>query len=218
MVTQFLRFGVVVTTLAVVAWLGALTMPVMASPPDASPVGTWKCSGTQPDGETYYVKPAVSVLGQSYSLIWSVPGGVVNCGLGVLHGDRLSAGYVSQHGPGLVIYTVTPGHLDGVWMASGWLATVPSTRSNAAWGTCMIGPLSVYRWNEYVEQGTYLRVFYRGEDVTTRCMFADDTPRHESAVLLKLNEQGRPYVDMGTHEVAEGTVHGDIEIRAEVKP
>ena len=75
------------------------------------------------------------------------------------------------------------------------------------------GPLTIDRHLEAKRLGVYLHVFHRGIDVTRRCRFADDTPGHNEAQLLRLNAEGRPFVDPVTGGAAIDVWHGDVEIR-----
>lgn len=71
------------------------------------------------------------------------------------------------------------------------------------------GPVDVDRHRLLKSRGVHLRVWYRGEDVTNRCRFADDTLGYAE---LFLHRQRRPYVDHVTHQAAMETVYG-VEIR-----
>jgi hypothetical protein len=58
--------------------------------------------------------------------------------------------------------------------------------------------------------GIHLRVLYYGQDVTTRCRYADDVTNH--AVLYALDRDGRKYLDPETGGAAVETVWNGIEI------
>lgn len=72
-------------------------------------------------------------------------------------------------------------------------------------------PLTVDKHRALMMSGLHLRVFVRGEDVTDRCYFADDTPGAEIARLFALNADGRKYVV--DDEVATECVQGDVVIK-----
>lgn len=76
----------------------------------------------------------------------------------------------------------------------------------------MTGPLTVTRHTELASNGLHLHELYRGEDVTRRCRFADDTPGRQQAELFKLDAKGHKYVDMETREDATEIVIGDVVI------
>ena len=75
-----------------------------------------------------------------------------------------------------------------------------------------IGPLTLERHRDLRNEGIDLHVFYQGEDVTSRCKFADDTSGNNTATLFKVNAQGRKYLDANGIEVAKEYVT-PIEIR-----
>lgn len=81
----------------------------------------------------------------------------------------------------------------------------------------IIGPMTLERERVLAARGFKVTTLYQGVDVTRRCQFADDTPGHEVARLLKHNADGRPYVDQETKEVARETVTGDVRILVERK-
>lgn len=82
-----------------------------------SPVGTYKCSGTQAQGKSYQIALAVEGQGSVYKLTWTdiQSGAVVMIGFGVKQGDQLAGMFFGNGVYGSVIYRVTAGHLDGVW-------------------------------------------------------------------------------------------------------
>lgn len=67
------------------------------------------------------------------------------------------------------------------------------------------GRVTIERDRMLRAQGVHLRVFYRGQDVTRRCRFIDDTPSQQVAELFK--------VDAETNRAALEIVHDSIEIR-----
>lgn len=76
-----------------------------------------------------------------------------------------------------------------------------------------IGPLTVERHAVLKSQGVDFHVFVRGEDVTRRCHYVDDTPGRKVAFLYRHNDNEHVYLDEdGTPsmEIAEGD---DVEIR-----
>ena len=75
------------------------------------------------------------------------------------------------------------------------------------------GPMDITRHALHRSRGVHIRVFYRGEDVTDRCQYADDTPGRQVAHLFKLDANGRKYVDLPTNVVAMETVEGDVQMR-----
>ena len=56
----------------------------------------------------------------------------------------------------------------------------------------------------------HARVSLNGVDVTTRCQAAD--AREGWVLLMRLNERGRPYVDLARGEIARERVHGRVRI------
>lgn len=75
------------------------------------------------------------------------------------------------------------------------------------------GPLTIDRHTLLKSQGVNLLVFVRGEDVTDRCQFADDTAGAQRAVLLRVDANGRAYLEEGLDSVAKEVAEDDIEIR-----
>lgn len=72
------------------------------------------------------------------------------------------------------------------------------------------GPMTIERHTDLKRQGVHLRVFVRGEDVTDRCRFANDTPGHEVAELYRrigagfqfhLDEDGEPVVEVAREQI-----------------
>lgn len=78
--------------------------------------------------------------------------------------------------------------------------------------TFPIGPLDVTRERLLRARGVHLRVFVRGDDVTHRCRYADDTPGKEVAVLYRHTAHGRCYLDEDGG-VAVEIAEGDVVIR-----
>jgi hypothetical protein len=74
------------------------------------------------------------------------------------------------------------------------------------------GAVTIDRWQELHRQGVNLHVFYRGEDVTLRCQFADDTPGQQRAELFRLDPDGKKFVLLDRAPAME-LVTTDIEIR-----
>lgn len=73
------------------------------------------------------------------------------------------------------------------------------------------GEMTVHRHLAFMRRGVHLHVWYRGEDVTTRCSFADD--RGRGYAVLFLHKDGRPYFDRtasrpGPPRAAMETVYG----------
>ena len=54
-----------------------------------------------------------------------------------------------------------------------------------------VGLLTIDRHRELQQHGVDAHVFYRGVDVTNRCIAADDTPGAQWATLYKLDPEGR---------------------------
>lgn len=71
------------------------------------------------------------------------------------------------------------------------------------------GPLTLERHRQLQQQGIYLRVFVRGDDVTDRCRYADDTPSTQVAELYRrtpskfahLDEDGGVAIEIATNDV-----------------
>lgn len=57
------------------------------------------------------------------------------------------------------------------------------------------GPMTLERERAFRRRGWTVRVYVRGEDVTRRCRFADDTPGAERAELFRQNAHGHYYPD-----------------------
>lgn len=77
-----------------------------------------------------------------------------------------------------------------------------------------VGPLTIERHRALCAEGVHLHVFVDGIDVTARCKFADDTPRAQSALLYKLDADGKKYFDYHKREIATEWVFGNrVEIR-----
>ena len=87
--------------------------------------------------------------------------------------------------------------LGRVLEASGGLAWPPAVR---------YGAVTIGRHRRLAHRGIYLHVFHRGQDVTNRCRFADDTG-DGTAELFK-HRDGRPYLDDRTRHAAIETVTG----------
>jgi hypothetical protein len=75
------------------------------------------------------------------------------------------------------------------------------------------GPVTIDRWRALAAAGIPLRVFVRGEDVTTRCRYVDDTPGHEFAELYLHNGQGHKYLVEERVVATEFATGKDVEIR-----
>lgn len=76
----------------------------------------------------------------------------------------------------------------------------------------VIGPMTLERERVLSARGVKVTILHRGQDVTNRCQYADDTPGREIARLLKHGPDGRPYVDHVTREVAREVVTDDVRI------
>ena len=76
----------------------------------------------------------------------------------------------------------------------------------------IVGPMTLERERALASRGVKVRVLVDDVDVTNRCQFADDTPGHECARLLKHGPDGRCYVDHATGEVARETVTSGVRI------
>lgn len=85
--------------------------------PDPSPIGNWKCSGTQAQGRIYQIALAVEGQGSVYKLTWTdiQSGAVVMIGFGVKQDGQLAGMFFGNGVYGSVLYRVTAGHMDGVW-------------------------------------------------------------------------------------------------------
>lgn len=57
------------------------------------------------------------------------------------------------------------------------------------------GAMNVARHRALCERGIHLRVYVEGKDVSDRVRFFDDTPGHAYAVLYRLNERNRKYIE-----------------------
>jgi len=74
------------------------------------------------------------------------------------------------------------------------------------------GPVTIERHRHYQRLGIHLHVYHRGEDVTLRCRYADDTGAGH-AELLRHDADGKKYKDYATGQPAMETVSG-VTIRA----
>lgn len=81
----------------------------------------------------------------------------------------------------------------------------------------IVGPMTLERERMLASRGVKVSVFVDDVDVTNRCQFADDTPGHECARLLKHGPDGRPYYDRSIDEVARETVTSGVRITLERK-
>lgn len=72
------------------------------------------------------------------------------------------------------------------------------------------GPVMIKRHNAFIARGIYLHVYHHGEDVTSRCCFADDTG-DGIAELFLLNAEGKWH--LRDRKVAKEIVHG-VTIKA----
>jgi hypothetical protein len=79
------------------------------------------------------------------------------------------------------------------------------------------GPMTIARERLLRAQGVHIHVLHKGQDVTDRCTFADDTPGQEQAELFRLNAAGAKFLEDedGEPTVARETVRGDIVIVSE---
>jgi hypothetical protein len=70
------------------------------------------------------------------------------------------------------------------------------------------GPMTIERYRLFENRYRLgVRVLVRGEDVTQRCRYADDTPGRQVAVLYRKNDRGCCYLDedgQPSVEIAEG--------------
>jgi hypothetical protein len=78
------------------------------------------------------------------------------------------------------------------------------------------GPMDLARERALRARGFRVRVFVRGEDVTRRCRYADDTPGEEYAELYRRGPTG-VYLDED-HRPAIEVVRADVQIAIEPSP
>lgn len=107
-----IMLGVVVAVYVVL--LGLIALHGQSDP---SPVGTYKCSGTQAQGKSYQIALAVEGQDSVYKLTWTdiQSGAVVMIGFGVTQDGQLAGMFFGNGVYGSVIYRVTAGRLEGVW-------------------------------------------------------------------------------------------------------
>jgi hypothetical protein len=74
------------------------------------------------------------------------------------------------------------------------------------------GAVTVERHRTLERQGIRLRVWRFNQDVTNDCVFFDDTPGFERAVLLQRDAAGRHFIDPATGVIAREVVHS-FEVR-----
>lgn len=74
------------------------------------------------------------------------------------------------------------------------------------------GPMDVMRHREYTKQGIHLHVYHKGQDVSSRCRFFDDTPGRERAELYLRDANGRFYLCPDKSQAALEIVT-DFEVR-----
>jgi hypothetical protein len=81
---------------------------------------TYDATGTNPDGSKYTGTAAVTIISDTtFSIKWTI-GDAVYKGFGMRMNDALSATYMIDGEPGLVIYKVgSGGTLDGLWAIRG---------------------------------------------------------------------------------------------------
>ncbi len=85
------------------------------TPSDDPLVGTYRVTGTNPDGSSYRGTLTIEAQGETYSLIWEV-GNTLTTGVGLRQGDVLSGGWDC----GVVTYQIQgDGSLEGVWALCG---------------------------------------------------------------------------------------------------
>ena len=70
------------------------------------------------------------------------------------------------------------------------------------------GRIGIHEWRKLDNRGVHLHVYINGQNVTKRTRWADDLSGEIS--LLKVNEEGRHYVDLETHEAAKEVLFGDV--------
>ena len=78
----------------------------------------------------------------------------------------------------------------------------------------MIGPpfgtMDVDRHRALMRDGIFIHVKRNGEDVTNRCIFADDSPDDNHAILFCVDAFGKKYLTPDRHSVAKETVLGGV--------
>jgi len=79
----------------------------------------------------------------------------------------------------------------------------------------VVGPMTLERERMLAARGVKVRVMCDGVDVTKGCQFADDTPGHQVASVLRRDANGRFHIDYSTREVAKDTLTGDVRILLE---
>lgn len=75
------------------------------------------------------------------------------------------------------------------------------------------GPMTVDRHSALKQRGIDLHVFVRGEDVTDRCHWFDDTPSVMRAELFRHDASGRAYYDPATDGPAIEIIHNFKVVR-----
>jgi hypothetical protein len=105
------------TLLAVVLVLSGAMVPMAApdSPPDL--VGTYRCSGTNPDGSPYEAVVEITKLDGTFRVAWIMDGGTV-MGVGIYSGGVFAASYFGG-APAVVVYKVDGQKLVGEWTMGG---------------------------------------------------------------------------------------------------
>ena len=107
------------------ALLGAMllvfgTIASIAAPDPAEPdlVGTYKCTGTNPDGSAYEGTVDIAKVKGTYRVLWSLSDNSSVMGVGIFSGGVFAVSYFGS-APAVVVYKPEGGNLVGEWTMGG---------------------------------------------------------------------------------------------------
>ena len=127
------KFAIVslVALLVAVGGLYAAVIPPAAPVDEASLVGLYACTGTNPEGMPY---EAVTDVVEHEGLMWmrwTFEGGEQMFAVGFIHEERLVMGYYNS-AAGVVVYSLSPDTLAGTWVMAGASQHYPETCTRIA--------------------------------------------------------------------------------------
>jgi hypothetical protein len=99
---------------------GFLLLAIPASADTMTLASHYKANGTNPSGSTYTGTVDISVISDTtFNIVWKIEG-VVYKGFGMRMNDTISATYMLDGEPGLVIYKAgSGGTFSGLWAVKG---------------------------------------------------------------------------------------------------
>jgi len=79
----------------------------------------YNCAGTNPDGSKYSGTVSISLVSDTtFNVEWNIDGEIYK-GFGMHRNDAVAATYTINGQPGLVVYQVKDGTLNGLWTIRG---------------------------------------------------------------------------------------------------